>query len=338
MMGALRTILPLAVTAGINLYLTVLVVGLSIRFGWVEDYPVGLQALASLPMLIGAAVLYMVEFLADKIAFVDNIWDVIHTFIRPVGAALIATASLTGIDPDLVDAAAGLTGVSPESGFFAAFAAGAVALISHGGKASTRAAVNVSSPVESFSNILISLAEDVLVAIVAFLALKYPLIANVIALAILGLIIVFVPLLLRWLWFVLCAIVAWLRSFFSPITRSETLPQDQAALLNGIRPDLTLHCQAQNLAGARGRYGYLSLLREQLVFSYRAWFRPRSHELALQHISTPRSRNKLFMRVFEFDYTAGEQPQVLRFVSPRDRYQLIEDMIERLRSKRVAEQ
>jgi len=329
-MGALRTILPLAVTAGINLYLTVLMVGLSIRFGWVDEYPAGLQALATLPMLIGAGVLYIVEFLADKIAFVDNIWDVIHTFLRPVGAALIASASLAGLDPDLVDAAAGLTGVSAETGFFAVFTAGAVALISHGGKASTRAAVNVSSPVESFSNILISLAEDVLVAIVAFLALQFPVIANILSLAILGLIIVFVPVLLRWLWFIFGAMFAWLRSFVRPIRRSEQLPKDQAALLNEAAPELTVHCQAQNLAGARGRYGYLNLLREELIFTYRAWFRPQRHELLLEHIDAPRSRNKLFMRVLEFDYTGAEKPLVLRFVSPRDRYQLIEEMIARL--------
>jgi hypothetical protein len=91
-MEALRTLatmLPISLTSGINLYATVLVIGLSIRFGWVQDAPAGLHAMSSVPVLVVAGVFYLVEFLADKIPFVDNAWDTVHTVIRPVGAALL---------------------------------------------------------------------------------------------------------------------------------------------------------------------------------------------------------------------------------------------------------
>ena len=95
-MDAFRTLailLPLSLTSGINLYATVLVVGVSIRLHWVTDTPANLDVLSSWPVIVCAALLYTIEFVADKIQIVDNIWDIIHTFIRPVGGALIGLAA-----------------------------------------------------------------------------------------------------------------------------------------------------------------------------------------------------------------------------------------------------
>ena len=104
--------LGLASLAGINLYLTVFVTGLAVRMDWVA-LP---QALAGLdvlgdPIIIGVAgFLYLIEFFADKIPWIDTAWDAAHTFIRPVGAAALAVAALGNARPGFVIVAALLAG------------------------------------------------------------------------------------------------------------------------------------------------------------------------------------------------------------------------------------
>lgn len=316
---ALRTIIPLAFTSGINLYLTILVVGLSIRFGWVPSYPPGLEALASLPVLIGAGVFYVIEFFADKIAFVDNLWDLIHTLIRPIGAVLIASASVAGVDPSLVETSADVIGVSPQVGLFASLFAGVVALVSHGGKAGTRTALNVTSPAETLSNIAVSLLEDLAVALIAFLALRFPLAANLIAATLLLLIIIFVPQLLRWAWFTLKAIFARLRALVRPRQQSDPLPASQQALL-GDRPiELSAHCQAQNVRGANGRYGYLVLSGTQLLFTYKAWWRNRVWSLDIAAISNVQLRQGFLADVLEIAHDDSGKLRLARFAFTSDR-------------------
>jgi hypothetical protein len=115
--------------AGVNLYATVAMIGLAARFDWV-DLPAQF-ALFDNGWVIGAALaLYLVEFFADKIPYVDTLWDVLHTAIRPLGGALIAVASLG-------DASPGVQGL-------AALLGGTLAASSHFTKAGTRAAVNTS--------------------------------------------------------------------------------------------------------------------------------------------------------------------------------------------------
>jgi hypothetical protein len=102
--------------------------------------------------------LYLVEFVADKIPYVDNIWDLIHTFIRPPAAALLAYSAL---------------GTVPETWrWAAALLAGGVALTSHGTKASTRAAINASP--EPLSNWGLSLLEDGLAVFLTWMAVTHP--------------------------------------------------------------------------------------------------------------------------------------------------------------------
>ena len=163
-----RTI-AFALAAGVNVYATVALIGLSVRFGWV-DLPSQFDAFSSDVVIGAAAVMYLLEFFADKIPYVDTVWDVVHTVIRPLGGALIAVTSLGEASP----AAAGL----------AALLGGAVATSSHLTKASTRAVANTSP--EPFSNWTLSLAEDVFVFGLSYLALAYPVAALVVALAVLG--------------------------------------------------------------------------------------------------------------------------------------------------------
>jgi len=166
--------------AGVNLYATVAMLGLAAKFGWVT-LPAQFQAFNN-DVVIGAAiVMYLVEFFADKIPYVDSLWDVIHTAIRPVGGALIAVTTLGQASPG-TQALVGLLG-------------GAVAASSHLTKTSTRAAANVSP--EPFSNWILSLGEDAFVVGLGYLALKHPLAALIVAAVLLALIAVFATVIIR---------------------------------------------------------------------------------------------------------------------------------------------
>ncbi|HEU0038187.1 MAG TPA: DUF4126 domain-containing protein [Verrucomicrobiae bacterium] len=155
-------------SSGLNLYATVATLGLLQRFG-VVHLPASLQALGH-PWVIGiAAALYLVEFFADKIPYIDTVWDFVHTFIRPPAAALLAYAA-TG-------------GAGAEWRWGAALLAGGVALTSHGTKASARAAVNTSP--EPFSNWVLSLGEDALAVWLSWMATAHPVATTAIVAALL---------------------------------------------------------------------------------------------------------------------------------------------------------
>jgi hypothetical protein len=147
--------------SGLRLYLTVLLVGIAGHWGWIA-LPSGLQVLAS-PLVMGcAAVLALIEFLADKIPLIDTAWDALHTLIRiPAGAALVA-----GL----------VSGWAADQGqawtVIAALFGGGLAAAAHTAKASTRAAANTSP--EPFSNIGLSLAGDVAVPTMLWLAWAHP--------------------------------------------------------------------------------------------------------------------------------------------------------------------
>lgn len=158
--------------AGWRLYLAVLATGIAMRSG-IVPLPEHLSALGVLadPWVMGAAGLGAVlEFFADKVAWLDSAWDAVHTIVRPLGGAVLALALVDAADP-AVQAIAFLLG-------------GGGALLAHGGKAGTRAVINTSP--EPFSNIAISTAEDVLSGGLLFLVYQYPWIAGGVALAMLA--------------------------------------------------------------------------------------------------------------------------------------------------------
>ncbi|HLH05550.1 MAG TPA: DUF4126 domain-containing protein [Bryobacteraceae bacterium] len=144
-LGTLGFAMGSAWLSGINLYVTVLTLGLLQRFG-LAHLPGDLGYLSHTWVLVTAGALYLVQFVADKIPAVDSVWDVVHTFIRvPAGAVLAATA-FAHLDP-AVRVIAFLVG-------------GGIALSSHSTKTATRLAANTSP--EPFSNIALSLAGDAL--------------------------------------------------------------------------------------------------------------------------------------------------------------------------------
>ena len=143
--------------AGLNLYATVAILGLASRFDWVS-LPPQFKVFDN-DIVIGAAiVMYIIEFVADKIPWVDSIWDGVHTVIRPIGGALIAVATLGHASPTVQ----GLV----------ALLGGSLAAGTHLTKAGTRAVANASP--EPFTNWLLSLSEDAFVVGLGFIALKYP--------------------------------------------------------------------------------------------------------------------------------------------------------------------
>ena len=178
--AALGRTLGFSFAAGINLYATIAILGLAARFGWVE-LPPQFQAFND-DLIIGAAcVMYLIEFFADKIPYVDTLWDMVHTAIRPVGGALIAVTTLGEASPT-VEALVGLMG-------------GTVAASTHLTKTSTRAAANTSP--EPFSNWLLSLGEDAFVVGLGYLALRYPEAALILTLVLLAVILGFAVVIVR---------------------------------------------------------------------------------------------------------------------------------------------
>ena len=166
--------------AGINLYATVAILGLAARYGWVA-LPPQFQ-IFNHDIVIGAAiVMYVIEFVADKIPWVDSMWDAAHSVIRPLGGAVIAVSTLGDASP----AVEGLV----------ALLGGTLAAGSHFTKAGTRAAANTSP--EPFSNWILSVSEDVFVIGLGVLALKYPAAAAVVVIICVVLMLVFVTWIVR---------------------------------------------------------------------------------------------------------------------------------------------
>jgi len=166
--------------AGINLYATVAILGLASRYGWVA-LPEQYRVFDSDLIITAAIVMYAIEFFADKIPWVDSLWDAMHTVIRPLGGALIAVTTLGEASP-ATETLVGLLG-------------GTLAAGTHFTKAGTRAVANASP--EPFSNWFLSLGEDVFVVTLGFIALKYPLAAALIVLVAIVLMAVFAAWIVR---------------------------------------------------------------------------------------------------------------------------------------------
>ena len=159
--------------SGWRLYLSVLATGIAMQAGVIPlpEHLESLQVLAN-PWVMGAAgVAAFLEFFADKVAWLDSLWDTIHTFIRPVGGALL---SLAIVDPS-----------DPATQVIAFVLGGGGALLAHGGKAGARAVVNTSP--EPVTNVAVSTVEDVATAGLLYAAYEYPYWAGGIALVLLAL-------------------------------------------------------------------------------------------------------------------------------------------------------
>ena len=153
--------------AGWRLYLVTLVTGLAMKFGWVAlpEQLAALDILANNWLLAAAAIGTFAEFFADKVAWVDSAWDAIHSFVRPLGGALLSMAVIDSGDTTW-QVVSFLLG-------------GGAAFVAHAGKAGARTLVNASP--EPFSNVLVSTGEDVATAGLLALAIANPIAAALVA-------------------------------------------------------------------------------------------------------------------------------------------------------------
>ncbi len=161
--STLSLALGTAWTSGINLYATVTVLGLLQKFG-ATKLPGGLDVLDNWWIIGIAGGLYIVEFFADKIPYVDSVWDVVHTFIRVPAGAIVAYAAVSDMDPAIT--------------IPATLIGGGLALSSHGTKATARIGANLSP--EPVSNWILSLAEDAVAIGGAFLAVFAPFLITIV--------------------------------------------------------------------------------------------------------------------------------------------------------------
>ncbi|MBK63693.1 MAG: hypothetical protein CL575_12315 [Altererythrobacter sp.] len=158
--------------AGWRLYLSIFATGLAMRLGALP-WPEHLQSLDALanPWVMGAAAIAaLAEFFADKVMWLDSAWDAVHTFVRPVGGALLALAI---VDPS-----------DPATQVVAFLLGGGAAFTAHAGKAGARGVVNTSP--EPVSNVAVSTVEDVATAGLLYAAYEYPYVAGGIALVLLA--------------------------------------------------------------------------------------------------------------------------------------------------------
>jgi hypothetical protein len=179
-LAALTVALGAGWASGLNTYATVLVLGGAQRLGLVE-LPHDLQVLGSPWVMAVAAGLFVLNFLADKIPYVDSLNDTLHTFVRIPAGALLAYGAAAGLSPE-VAVIAGLLG-------------GTLAAGTHVAKTGTRALINTSP--EPFSNVAASLSEDVSVLGGLALAIAHPIVFLVLLALFVGLLIWLLPKLLR---------------------------------------------------------------------------------------------------------------------------------------------
>jgi hypothetical protein len=311
--------LGLGTLAGLNLYLTVFVSGLAIQQGWItlhQQYA-QLDVLANPVILTIAGVLFVLEFFADKIPWVDSLWDAVHTFIRPVGGAMLAITALGDSSP-VYDVVVGLL-------------AGGMALTTHGAKAGTRLLVNASP--EPFSNIAVSVAEDV--AVIGGLALiyKYPVAALGVAVVAVGLILWLAPRVFRasraMLWF------GWRRALhaYGAAKASGEMPQLppdlEIALVRDRGEDVALLWAAPCVASgvkklARNTFGWLLLTggeRGGLDFAQSVENNPRLDSITIDGWKAMHRRGLVCDRVVIYQ-AAGGGKHVFQF--DRSRRELAE--------------
>ena len=322
----LGTAMGLGFVSGINLYATVLAVGLGINLGLIQLAPslAGLAALGHPLVILVAGVLYVIEFFADKIPWVDTAWDAVHTFVRPLGAAWIGATALGPLDPAVE--VAGL------------LLAGSVALSTHATKAGVRVLANASP--EPFSNVVLSLAEDAAAIGGAWLVLRYPLATGLVAaLFVLGFL-VMAPWLFAIVRAQILAVAALLRVWLGGERMDDDvfddLPPAYAEVLPagfGAPGDFALRCVTGRRLGApAGHTGYLCLADERLLLLVRRRMRVRQHVIDVAGLDEVRvERGVLFDRLV---LRSGASRTTLYFV--RDRRRPVAEAARRLAIERAA--
>jgi hypothetical protein len=293
--------LGLGFLAGIRLYATVFLLGLSIRLGWFHPAAgsAELTVLAHPAVLIASGLACLVEFTADKIPWLDSLWDSFHTIIRPIGAAVLAAAAFGHFDP-VVKA-------------ILIILCGGVALASNSSKAATRLAANHSP--EPFSNIGLSLLEDALVPAGMWVSLKHPEVALGLVAVFLFLFLWLAPKIFRAVHLQLAALGALLRSWFGN-NLDESAPDSasrheagfaysgpfSSAPAKGVRAAAT-----KKIRGLGNSLGYLVVTEDGLAFVTRRWFTNRVHRIPFGEMETSRWKRGLLLNRFGVETAMGDR-------------------------------
>jgi Domain of unknown function (DUF4126) len=271
-MDVLQTLavaLGLAALSGYSLYLTVFLTGLAVHFDWIHLAPqyASLQVLADPVVIIVSGILFVIEFFVDKIPWLDSLWDAIHTVIRPIGGALLAIQALGHPGP-VFNVIVGLI-------------AGAVTFTSHSVKTGTHLVVNQSP--EPFSNVAVSLGENVMVGAMFALLWSHPLVALGILLVLFSVAFYFLPRIWRTIsiriWFIR-------QKMKQPARRTAVellanLPGPYERWFHKlVEPRQTVRWAVPCITGKgrlipRDQFGYLTATEEQLsqvLFIVKGWF------------------------------------------------------------------
>ncbi len=317
-----------------------LVVGLGIRSGFIALRPEiqQLDVLANPVVIVVAGLIFVVEFLADKIKWIDSVWDAIHTFIRPLGAAFIGAAALGEISPESV---------------VIALMCGGVALSGHSTKAGLRLLVNHSP--EPFSNVALSLIEDVLVVFGTYVAVQYPYVMLIIVLLFVSAFLWFGPKAFRLLRIETNAIVAVFKKLFlqfrgrfvrkrvGSVSDGSTLYSSGTSKLprivndempigyvyylrdtyNGLGETAVIRCAAgKGVRGLRHSIGYLNITTGEAIFISKRLLRLRNYTVPRDKIEHVHFKKHLLMDRLTLR-VSGKQHVFYLFKDASDRGEMI---------------
>lgn len=309
-LAVLASTLGLGFLSGFRLYATVLALGLALRFDLfhLQQQFSGLALLADVRILAAAGFLAIVEFLADKVPWIDSAWDSLHAVIRPLAATALAATALGDFDAVTKTILALVTGT--------------VALSTHSAKAATRLAVNHSP--EPFSNMALSVAEDVAVPATMWLVWAYPLVFLTLLALFLAAFAFLAPRAYRLVRLEFASLGALFNRWFgsgagSPAQmpdgvalagksrelweaiqgKMEALPEPMARAIHnthGVTPPVGLRCAAtHSVRSLKRSIGFLCFAGGQLVFITRRGFRHRLHAIPLQDVRDFRLRGGLIL-------------------------------------------
>ncbi len=317
----LGTAMGLGFVSGLRLYSVVLTLGLGIRLHLIHLNPslAGLDICAHPAVLGVAAAGFALEFFADKVPWVDSLWDSIHTVIRPVGAALLASAAVGKMD------------LSPAAQLVVILLAGGVAFASHSSKAATRLAANHSP--EPFSNIALSLAGDAFVPAGTWITVKHPVLALSLVLGFMAIFLTLAPAVLRLLRLECAALFSIARKFAG--NTEGRLPDDYRAHLRSTAESapssIWIRCAAgKGVNGLRHSIGYLGQAGDNLFFVTRRWFRLREHRFRLADLREGEFRKGLLLDRLWF----ADGTRVIRFEVFKDASEYVEVMVGQIATRR----
>ena len=316
LLKTLAVLLPFSVTSGINFYATVLVLSLSCKLELISNIPEPLQPFNAWPIVILSGIFFLMEFLADKIQFVDNLWDGIHTFIRPIGAGIFALMIMTNTSPQLA--------------VIAALCVGGISFVTHSTKAGGKLILNFFSPAENISNAAISIIGEASVIGLSILTMLNPFIASVIALIILTAIVIYGPKLYRWGFFMIKALFTGILRFFGLKKRKDDdLPEDTEDMIPEV-PKTVIYGKASNLRLAKSRSGYLIQSDEKIYFIFKRFFKYRTWELKRNKIINSEITSGVFFDTIKITYKEEDSEKMVSFTFLPNREPIIKRFSEQL--------